>query len=496
MSHRLRARPARRTLLATSIALAVAAPGAGAQAPAIAQHPRVQEALSAYEKWLDAQRAWKRIPGASAALVVDQDVVWQGGSGYMDAERKLPATANTAYSICSISKLFTSIATLQLRDAGKLRLDDPVAKHLPWFTPKSRYADEGAITVEGLLTHASGLQRELADTLWLEPMMMFPSFDELVKGVKDREVEYRPERYFQYSNLGFTLLGAVVAAASGESWSAYVTSHINAPLGLTSTFTEYPAAERGKALAIGYSASERDGSRHAMPPYQTKAMASAAGYASTPLDLAKFAAWQFRVLNGTGGSGANAILSKPTLREMQRVHFTDPSWETTWGLGFEVWRKGEKTFVGHGGSCPGYRTQLTLQPEDKIASIVMTNAGDADAQALAQQGYEFLAPALKEALADSSRALKAADASLDPYIGTYWSFGGEMEVIRWKGGLATMYVPSDEPVKGITRWKKVGVDTFQEIRKDGEDGETMRFDRGGDGKVFRARTNYMMRRIR
>jgi len=487
--------PARphRALIAACALLAVAPSRALAQAPSIAQHPRVQEALTAYEKWLDAQRAWKRIPGTSAALVFDQDVIWQGGSGYMDAERKIPATASTAYSICSISKLFTSIATLQLRDAGKLRLDDPVSRHLPWFTPKSRYADEGAITVEGLLTHASGLQREFADTLWLEPMMMFPTFDEVVKGVKDREVAYRPERYFQYSNLGFTLLGAVVSAASGESWSSYVTTHINAPLGLTSTSVEYPTAERGKTLAIGYSASERDGSRHAMPPYQTKAMASAAGYASTPLDLAKFAAWQFRVLDGKGG---NTILSKPTLREMQRVHFTDPSWETTWGLGFEVWRKGEKTFVGHGGSCPGYRTQLTLQPEEKIASIVMTNAGDADATALAQQGYEFLGPALKEALADSSRSLKAADASLDPYIGTYWSFGGEMEVIRWKGGLATMYVPSDEPVKTITRYKKIGDDAFQEIRKDGEDGEIMRFDRASDGKVFRARTNYMMRRIK
>ncbi|MBK9409274.1 MAG: beta-lactamase family protein [Gemmatimonadetes bacterium] len=486
-------RRARSAAVAASLALTIATSGARAQAPSIAQHPRVQEALAAYEKWLDAQRAWKRIPGASAALVVDQDVLWQGGSGYMDVERRIPATASTAYSICSISKLFTSIATLQLRDAGKLRLDDPVSKHLPWFTPRSRYADEGAITVEGLLTHASGLQRELADTLWLEPGMMFPTFDEVMRGVKDREVAYRPERYFQYSNLGFTLLGAVVSAASGEPWSTYVTTHINAPLGLTSTSVEYPTAERGKTLAIGYSASERDGSRHPMPPYQTKAMAAAAGYASTPLDLAKFAAWQFRVLAGTGGS---PILSKSTLREMQRVHFTDPSWETTWGLGFEVWRKGDKTFVGHGGSCPGYRTQLTLQPEDKIASIVMTNAGDADAMALAQQGHEFLGPALKEALADSSRSLKAADPSLDPYVGTYWSFGGEMEVIRWKGALATMYVPSDEPVKSITRWKKVGEDTFQEIRKDGEDGEIMRFDRGRDGKVFRARTNYMMRRIK
>ena len=181
---------------------------------------------------------------------------------------------------------------------------------------------------------------------------------------------------------------------------------------------------------------------------------------------------------------------------MQRVHFTDPSWETTWGLGFEVRRRGEKSFVGHGGSCPGYRTQLTMQPDDKVASIVMTNASDADASSLAQQGYEFLGPALKEARADSNRTIKAADASLDRYLGTYWSFGGEMEVIRWQGGLATMYVPSDAPVKSITRYRKIGEHTFQEIRKDGEPGEVMTFDLAPDGKVTRARTNYLMRRLR
>lgn len=473
-------------------ALVVAAAARNAAAQPVATHPRVQEAVAAYEKWLDGERAFKRIPGVSAALVVDQDVIWLGASGYMDVARKLPATPGTLYSVCSITKLFTAIATMQLRDGGKLRLDDPVVTHLPWFTPKTRFADEGAITVEGLLTHAAGLQPELADTLWLEPNMAFPTFEEVVKGVREREVAYRPERYFQYSNLGYTLLGGIVHAASGEPWGDYVKRNINAPLGLTSTFVEYPAAERGKRLAIGYSGVDREGNRHAMPPYETKAMASAAGYASNPLDLATFASWQFRLL----ARGGTEILRASTLREMQRVHFTDPSWETTWGLGFEVRRKGDRTFVGHGGSCPGYRTQLTMQPDDKVASIVMTNASDADASALAQQGYEFLGSAIKEARADSNRTIKAADASLDRYLGTYWSFGGEMEVIRWQGGLATMYVPSDEPVKSITRYMKTGEHTFQEIRKDGEPGEVMVFDLGADGKVTRARTNYLMRRLR
>ncbi len=464
--------------------------GLGAQA--IASHPRVKEAVAAYEKWLDGERAFKRIPGISSALVIDQDVIWQGATGYADLDRKTPATPSTVYSICSISKLFTSIATLQLRDQGKLRLDDPVSQHLPWFTPTTAYSAEGPITIEGLLTHASGLQREFADTLWLEPNMAFPTSEELRNGVAGREVAYRPEQYFQYSNLGFTLLGAVVAAASQQSYADYVRANLIGPLGLTSTFSEMPAAERGKRLAMGYSGVDREGNRHPMPFYQTKAMASAAGYASTALDLARFASWQFRLLE----HGGKEVLAGNTLREMQRVHFVDPGWETTWGLGFEVWRKGDKTFVGHGGSCPGYRTQLTLKPEEKIATIVMANTFDTDASALAQQAYEFLGPAVKEARADSTHSIAAADPALDRYLGTYWSFGGEMEVIRWQGGLATMQVPSDNPVKTITKYRKVGEHTFRVIRSDGALGERMTFDLGADGKPIRARTNYLMARLR
>ena len=478
--------------LALGAMLLLALVPARARSQSVASHPRVQEAVAAYEKWLDGERAFRRIPGISSALVVDQEVIWQGGTGYATLEGKSPATPSTIYSVCSISKLFTSIATLQLRDAGKLRLDDPVSRHLSWFTPKTRFPDDGAITIEGLLTHASGLQQELADTLWLEPQMAFPTFEELRTGIAGREVSYRPERYFQYSNLGFTLAGAVVSAAAGQSYDEYVRTRILSPLGQTSTWTELPPAERGQRLATGYSGIDRDGNRHVMPFYQTKAMAPAAGFASTALDLAKFAAWQFRLLE----QGGTEILSAPTLREMQRVHFTDPGWTTTWGLGFSVWRRGERTFVGHGGSCPGYRTQLTLQPDDKIATIVMANTFDADAGALAQQAYEFLGPAVKEARADSARKITAADPALDRYLGTYWSFGGEMEVIRWQGGLATMQVPSESPVKSITKYRKVGEHTFREVRSDGELGERMTFDLGPDGRPTRARTNYLMRRLR
>ena len=120
-----------------------------AQTPAV--HPRVGQALELARIWLEAQRAFDQIPGVSAAIIHDQQVLWAGGYGFADLSEKRPARADTIYSICSISKLFTSVAVLQQRDAGKLRLDDPVSRFLPWFRIKPSDGESADVTVEGLL---------------------------------------------------------------------------------------------------------------------------------------------------------------------------------------------------------------------------------------------------------------------------------------------------------------------------------------------------------
>ena len=125
------------------------------------------------------------------------------------------AEPGTIYSICSISKLFTSVAVMQLRDAGKLRLDDPVRSRLPWFTMKPGGTDGTEITVEGLLTHASGIPRETDLPYWTGPDFTFPTHDQIVERVARQTALYPAETYFQYSNLGLTLAGEIVSAVSG-----------------------------------------------------------------------------------------------------------------------------------------------------------------------------------------------------------------------------------------------------------------------------------------
>ena len=134
--------------------------GPAAQAQSLADHPRVREAVNLVEAWLDAERAYGQIPSIAGALVHDQEVLWAGASGYADPEAGIQASPATVYSICSITKLFTAIGIMQLRDAGLLSLDDPVAELLPWFDIRERWAGSGPVTVRGLLTHSSGLPRD------------------------------------------------------------------------------------------------------------------------------------------------------------------------------------------------------------------------------------------------------------------------------------------------------------------------------------------------
>jgi CubicO group peptidase (beta-lactamase class C family) len=452
-----------------------------------AQNPRVAQALELVKVWLDAQRSYQQIPGLSAAIIRDQELVWSGGFGFTDLEKKTPASASTIYSICSISKLFTGVAVLQLRDEGKLRLDDPVARHLPWFTALKRTKPEaGEITIEGILTHASGLPRESDHPYWTGPNFPFPTREQIIAGLSKQEALYPAETYWQYSNLGITLAGEIVIAASGRTYADYVQEKILGPLGMTSTTPEMPEAEQGKRLATGYSALTRSGTRTKMPFYLARGIAPAAGYASTVEDLGRFASWQFKTLSG----GSQNILKLSTLREMHRVHWVDPEFETTWGLGFAVWRVGGKSYVGHGGSCPGYRSQLVLRPEDKIAVAVAANAM-VDAGGMAQDVYAIMAPSL------TGKAPDKPDPDFSAYLGTYtaqpWS--GESAIVAWEDGIAELSLPTNDPVNGLTKLRKTGEHTFRRVRKDGELGETVTFEVGSDGRAT-ALVWYVNRRTR
>jgi CubicO group peptidase (beta-lactamase class C family) len=459
-----------------------------AAAPASAQdvttHPRVEQAIALLDVWLDAQRDFMQIPGLSVGVVHDQALVYARGFGYADVERRTPATPATLYSICSISKLFTSIGVMQLRDAGRLRLDDPLARHLSWFDIRRSDPHAPEITIQGILTHSAGLPRESAHAYWTGPEFVFPTREQIIERLSSQETLYPAGTYFQYSNLGLSLAGEVVATVANEPYDAYVQRAILQPLGMTSTYTDMPDQHRGGRLATGYTSLLRDGARRPVTFFAAHGIAPAAGYASNVEDLARFASWQFRVLDRNDGAD---VLATNTLREMHRVHWVDPDFDTMWGLGFVVMRSGQDRFVGHGGSCPGFRTQLTLRPEEKVAVVVMANAQGVNTGQFAQRMYDVIAPALRAAARDTAGADRAApDATLDRYVGLYdLGFSSETAIVRWEDGLAALSLPGMDPVQALERLRSTGEHTFRRVRSDDTLGETVRFELGADGRAQR-----------
>ena len=483
-----------------TLALLLSAPPAEAQ-QSLADDAEVASALHLLDIWMDAAQAYGGIPGASLSVVHDQELVWAKGYGFAHIESGEPATPSTMYSICSISKLFTAVGVMQLRDQGKLALNDPVANHLDWFNIQDKYPEAGPVDVEGLLTHSSGLPREAGVPYWTGPDYPFPTHEKIVETLPTQTMLYPPRTYFQYSNLALTLAGEIVAEASGQSYDDYVRANILDPLGMTSTFTDLEDRFRGNRLATGYTARGRDGERHVIPDYWVRGISAAAGFISTVEDLGRFASWQFRVLEG-----GDALLDRNTLREMHRVHWSEPDGNTTYGLGFSVWKSDDDTFVGHGGSCPGYRSHLLLRPQDKVATAFMTNGQGVNSRQFAQTAFDIVAPALqaaaKRAEADSPMEEAMArigtvtgPAYLQRYTGTYQRpLGGESEVLMWEGSVQVLSLPTNNPLSSLTRLRHIEDGTFRRVRDNGDLGEEFIFEEMPDGSMRMWRNdNYSVR---
>ncbi len=149
-------RPGARILIALLFLLLACSDAAPAQQPAsVADYPRVRQAVGLIDVWVEAKLAYNEVPGASLAVVHDQERLWANGWGMARPDDGAPATPETIYSICSISKLFTSVSAMNLREAGQLELNDRVEEHLSWFTLEERHRGL-PITAESMLTHSSG----------------------------------------------------------------------------------------------------------------------------------------------------------------------------------------------------------------------------------------------------------------------------------------------------------------------------------------------------
>lgn len=258
---------------------------------------------------------------------------------------------------------------------------------------------------------------------------------------------------------------------------------------MTSTYvrTEDIDAER---LATGYGILLPDGTQPRAQETDSKGLTPAANMSSTVEDLARYISLQFR----EGPAEGAQILKGSTLREMQRVHWLNPNWQSGRGLGFGVWRQGDRTLVGHGGWVAGYCTQIAFDPEARIGVIVLTNADDGGPGAYVSQAFDLVAPAIEQAA--SKAPVMATVADLQRYVGTYHDPDGWLTDVLIMDGRLVMYghgyPPSRDPADDLTDLTPEGEHTFR-MTGDNGNGELVVFELRPDGRVARVKVgaNYI-----
>jgi len=326
--------------------------------------------LKVLEAWIESKIAYEGWPGLSLGIVCDQELVWAKGFGFANVENRILSTVYTKYLLASNTKQFTAIAIMKLRDEGKLDLNDPAEKYIPWINDMvNPFPDAPKITIKNLLTHTSGLPREAAFPYWNDYIM--PTLDELKSKLPVQTVIYPPEQRWKYSNLEFAMLGEIISQVSSVPYAEYIKKYIIEALKMDDSYINEKAV-RIDNMATGYGRRMPDNVRATFPNFDQNALTPAAGLVSTVLDIAKYIMWQFRICDTEDFE----ILKASTLREMQNVQWIDPGWQMAWGFGFLLTHKPPFHIVHHGGHVNGFRSEIATMKDHKIGIICMTNADD------------------------------------------------------------------------------------------------------------------------
>jgi CubicO group peptidase (beta-lactamase class C family) len=405
----------------------------------------------------DAQAA-DRLPSVSGALGHRDEQVWSGAAGLADPKAGREPTADDQYRIGSITKLFTAIAIMQLREEGALALDDPLQQHLA-------EAPSNVPTIRRMLSHTSGMQREMPGDAWVT--LDVPDREQLIATLGDAEQVLDPGTAFHYSNLAFSLLGEVVSALRGQPWRDVIRERITEPLGMERT-----SPVRSDPYATGFLVMPYSDEARAEPLIDLGGAEPAGQLWSTPSDLLR--------LGHLLASGEGGVLHKQTVDEMHAVQvMADPEWTLAWGLGPILSRRGDRIFGGHDGAMPGYLASLVYDRKTQTVASVISSAGSG------HDPFDIAAGLLEESAADlptGPEMWKPAEpppAEAAAVLGVWWS-EGEQFVFSWRNGKLEAR-PAGAPLgKEPAVFEADGTDRFR-VESGRERGERLLVLRDDDG---------------
>ncbi|MEP7303994.1 MAG: serine hydrolase domain-containing protein [Acidobacteriota bacterium] len=319
------------------------------------------------DDYVKAEMQRQHIPGLSLAVVKDGKIIKAGGYGLADMKLKTPATPSTVYKIGSVSKQFIATGIMLLVQDRQLGLDDPIRQYLEG-TP----AAWNGITIRHLLTHTSGLVREV------------PGYDpfKIQKDADVIEAAYRvplnsaPGARYEYSNAGYFALAEIIRKVSHRPWNEYLSERVFKPAGMNTTHPTN-TTEAVSDRAAGYS--DNDKLRDAVV---WLALRPSGAFLSTVLDLAK---WDAALYTDT-------VLRDASRREMWTPVPLNNSGFYPYGFGWELDSLNGHRQVHHGGGVPGFLSEFARYVDDRLTVIVLMNLDDADVEKIANGVAGFFLP--------------------------------------------------------------------------------------------------------
>lgn len=330
--------------------------------------------------YIDYQSAQRHIPGISFGLIVDDSLVFTHSTGLINREDSLPATSKSVFRIASMSKSFTALAILILRDEGKIDLHIPASEYIPELRNIHYLThDTKPITVENLLTMTAGFPE---DNPWGDRQLNEST--EMLMELVNSGISFSntPSYQYEYSNLGYALLGQIVSNVSQMSFQKYIKEKIWNPLGMKNTYWEYSNIPDDE-FAVGYRWENEEWIRE--PVLGDGSFGSMGGIITTIEDFSKYvsfhlSAWPIR------NDEDNKILSRSSIREMHRSKYQrlSPDREdmngnpcptmTGYGYGLRITRNCDGLVsVAHGGALPGYGSSYIFYPEYGIGFMAFGN---------------------------------------------------------------------------------------------------------------------------
>ncbi|AXG55331.1 beta-lactamase [Streptomyces lincolnensis] len=366
-----------------------------------------------------------RTPSLVAAVVRGGRTVWHGARTSVDGHGP---DENVQYRIGSITKTFTAVLVLRLRDEGVLDLGDPLEKHVPG-------TGAGEATIAELLAHTSGLAAESPAPWWERtPGSLRP---DLADVLGEQPFLHPAGRRFHYSNPGYTLLGALVEKLRGAPWEEVLRREVLEPLGLDRTSTRPQAPHAG-----GWAVHPWADALLPEPVEDLGRMAPAGQLWSTTGDLARFAVFLAK--------GDERVLSAASLREMRTPAApsatADLSAGYAYGLGLEIRHQDGRALVGHSGSLPGFLAGLILSIEDDIAAVVLANCTSGLLVGTVAADLVAIVAEAEPRIPEPWRPLSEVDASVLELAGQ-WYWGTHAFGLRLTAdGLASL-----EPLSGKGR---------------------------------------------